>query len=168
MDGNARRLPGETDKFDRRRCHARLKSLANTLGVRKRHGPVAHVLPNQVVRKHELTRVRIRRRLNGFSPCILRAYIVARARKGSSIPDVTVPMLERAPRRLRDLVRLIDKQKRKPVYSDFEDLLGGENLILLPPFADAANDSSSGRTPSRCCARTRATSQSRSCVETSH
>jgi type I restriction enzyme R subunit len=54
--------------------------------------------------------------------------------------DVTIPMLERARRRLRDLVRLIDKQKRKPVYTDFEDLLGGENVVVLPPFADAAND----------------------------
>src|SRR5581483_9495364 len=54
--------------------------------------------------------------------------------------DVTVPMLERARRRLRDLVRLIDKQKRKPVYTDFEDLLGGENVNVPPPFADAASD----------------------------
>jgi type I restriction enzyme, R subunit len=39
----------------------------------------------------------------------------------------------RARRRLRDPVRLIDKQKRKPVFTDFEDLLGGENVIVLPP-----------------------------------
>jgi type I site-specific restriction endonuclease len=46
----------------------------------------------------------------------------------------------RARRRLRDLVRLIDKQKRKPAFTDFEDLLGGENVIVLPPLADATND----------------------------
>ena len=39
--------------------------------------------------------------------------------------DVTVPMLEGVRRRLRDLVKLIEKQKRKPVYTDFEDEMGG-------------------------------------------
>ena len=40
--------------------------------------------------------------------------------------DVTVPMLEAMRRRLRDLVKLIEKQKRKPIYTDFEDEMGGE------------------------------------------
>ena len=40
--------------------------------------------------------------------------------------DVTVPMLEVMRRRLRRLVQLIDKRQRKPVYTEFEDLLGGE------------------------------------------
>jgi type I restriction enzyme R subunit len=48
--------------------------------------------------------------------------------------DVTVPMLEAMRRRLRDLVRLIDKRQRKPVYSDFEDVMGGEIDFTLPGF----------------------------------
>jgi type I restriction enzyme R subunit len=49
--------------------------------------------------------------------------------------DVTVPMLESMRRRLRGLVQLIDKRQRKPVYTDFEDLLGGETAFTLPGFA---------------------------------
>ncbi len=45
--------------------------------------------------------------------------------------DVTAPMLETVRRRLRDLVKLIEKQKRKPIYSDFEDLLGAEETFEL-------------------------------------
>lgn len=48
--------------------------------------------------------------------------------------DVTVPMLEVIRRRLRDLVQFIEKQKRKPVYTDFEDLLGDEVEIELETF----------------------------------
>jgi type I restriction enzyme, R subunit len=49
--------------------------------------------------------------------------------------DVTVPMLEAMRRRLRGLVQLIDKRQRKPVYTDFEDLMGGETGFALPDFA---------------------------------
>ena len=49
--------------------------------------------------------------------------------------DVTVPMLEIMRRRLRSLVQLIDKQQRKPVYTDFEDLMGGEFDVELPGFS---------------------------------
>jgi len=35
--------------------------------------------------------------------------------------DVTTPMLEIVRRRLRALVKLIEKQQRKPIYTDFED-----------------------------------------------
>ena len=49
--------------------------------------------------------------------------------------DVTVPMLEVMRRRLRGLVQLIDKRQRKPVYTDFEDLMGGEIDVELPGFA---------------------------------
>ncbi|HEU0300264.1 MAG TPA: DEAD/DEAH box helicase family protein [Longimicrobium sp.] len=45
---------------------------------------------------------------------------------------VTLPMLERVRRRLRDLVRLIDRQRRRPVYTDFEDELGDERRVELP------------------------------------
>ena len=46
--------------------------------------------------------------------------------------DVTVPMLEVMRRRLRSLVQLIDKRQRKSVYTDFEDLMGGEIDVELP------------------------------------
>lgn len=49
--------------------------------------------------------------------------------------DVTVPMLEVIRRRLRDLVQFIEKQKRKPVYTDFEDLLGDETEVEFVSFA---------------------------------
>jgi type I restriction enzyme R subunit len=48
--------------------------------------------------------------------------------------DVTVPMLEVMRRRLRGLVQLIDKRQRKLVYTDFEDLRGGETAFTLPGF----------------------------------
>ena len=48
--------------------------------------------------------------------------------------DVTVPMLEVARKRLRALVKLIEKQKRKPIYTDFEDEMGDETGIELPGF----------------------------------
>jgi type I restriction enzyme R subunit len=44
-------------------------------------------------------------------------------------------MLEVMRRRLRGLVQLIDKRQRKPVYTDFEDLMGGETGFTLPGFA---------------------------------
>src|SRR5258705_4837084 len=53
--------------------------------------------------------------------------------------DVTVPMLEVLRRRLRDLVKLIEKQKRKPIYTDFEDQMGGETAVELPGFAEGTN-----------------------------
>jgi type I restriction enzyme R subunit len=46
--------------------------------------------------------------------------------------DVTVPMLEIVRRRLRALIQLIDKRKRQPVYTDFEDLMGSEIAVALP------------------------------------
>lgn len=46
--------------------------------------------------------------------------------------DVTVPMLEIVRKRLRALVKLIEKTKRKVVYTNFEDELGAETLITLP------------------------------------
>ena len=48
--------------------------------------------------------------------------------------DVTVPMLETVRRRIRNLVQLIDKRKRKPIYSDFEDQMGAETDFRLPGF----------------------------------
>jgi len=48
--------------------------------------------------------------------------------------DVTLPMLEIMRRRLRRLVRLIDKRRRRPVYTDFEDSLGSETEFSLAGF----------------------------------
>lgn len=45
--------------------------------------------------------------------------------------DVTTAMLEDARKRLRLLVRLIEKKKRKVIYTDFEDELGTEAEIDL-------------------------------------
>jgi type I restriction enzyme R subunit len=46
--------------------------------------------------------------------------------------DVTVAMLERVRLRLRDLVKLIEKGKREPIYTDFEDEHGvGTDVALL-------------------------------------
>ena len=53
--------------------------------------------------------------------------------------DVTIPMLERVRRRLRDLIKFIEKQQRKPIYTDFEDVIGEGTDIDLPGFADGAN-----------------------------
>lgn len=38
--------------------------------------------------------------------------------------DITLPMLEEVRKKLRDLVKFIDKKQRKLIYSDFEDELG--------------------------------------------
>ncbi len=53
--------------------------------------------------------------------------------------DVTVPMLEGMRRRLRDLIKLIEKQKRKPIYTDFEDEMGGETPVVLPGFGQGTD-----------------------------
>lgn len=49
--------------------------------------------------------------------------------------DVTVPMLDQARKRLRLLVKLIEKQVRKPIYTDFEDQMGPESVFELPGFS---------------------------------
>ena len=48
--------------------------------------------------------------------------------------DVTLTMLESMRRRLRDLVKLIDKRQRKPVYTDFEDDIGAGVAVDIPGF----------------------------------
>jgi type I restriction enzyme R subunit len=49
--------------------------------------------------------------------------------------NVTVPMLELVRRRLRDLAKLIEKQKRRVVFADFEDEMGPEARVDLPGLA---------------------------------
>ncbi|MBD2472389.1 DEAD/DEAH box helicase family protein, partial [Nostoc sp. FACHB-145] len=53
--------------------------------------------------------------------------------------DVTVPMLEVLRKRLRGLVKLIEKQKRKPIYTNFEDAIGDEVTVELPGFTSSDN-----------------------------
>lgn len=53
--------------------------------------------------------------------------------------DVTVPMLESARRKLRNLVQLIEKRRRNPIYSDFEDEIGGEKGYALPGLGPVAD-----------------------------
>jgi type I restriction enzyme R subunit len=48
-------------------------------------------------------------------------------------------MLEGMRRRLRDLIKLIEKQKRKPIYTDFEDEMGGETAVELPGFGQGTD-----------------------------
>jgi type I restriction enzyme, R subunit len=48
--------------------------------------------------------------------------------------DVTVTLLERARKRLRNLVGSIDKAQRQPIYTDFIDELGTETRFDLPGF----------------------------------
>ncbi len=53
--------------------------------------------------------------------------------------DVTLPMLERARRRVRSLVRLLEKRKRAIVYTDFTDELGSvEEFGFAGVTADGA------------------------------
>ncbi len=47
---------------------------------------------------------------------------------------VTVAMLDQARKNLRLLVKFIEKQQRKPIYTDFEDELGAETTFELPGF----------------------------------
>jgi type I restriction enzyme, R subunit len=51
--------------------------------------------------------------------------------------DVTIPMLESARKRLRSLIRLIEKTQRTPIYTDFVDELGQETLIELPELGNS-------------------------------
>jgi type I restriction enzyme R subunit len=48
--------------------------------------------------------------------------------------NVTAALLESVRRKLRLLVKLIDKQQRKPLYTNFEDELGTEATVELPMF----------------------------------
>jgi len=50
--------------------------------------------------------------------------------------DVTLGMMENARKRLRLLVKLIEKSKKKVVYTDFIDELGTETTIQLPEVAN--------------------------------
>jgi type I restriction enzyme R subunit len=51
--------------------------------------------------------------------------------------DVTLPMLERVRRRLRNLVHLIDRSQKKIVYTDFEDIIDGGTEIFMSGLGSA-------------------------------
>ncbi len=51
--------------------------------------------------------------------------------------DVTTPILENVRKKLRALVKLIERAKRQPVYSDFTDEIGVEQETELPGFGKA-------------------------------
>ncbi len=53
--------------------------------------------------------------------------------------DVTLPMLEVVRQRLRELVKFIEKQKRQPIYTDFEDVIGDEEIVDLPGVIGSDN-----------------------------
>ncbi len=73
--------------------------------------------------------------------------IPAIARHGALIEEVltdgwwkglTVPIVERARLRLRDVVHLIDQTSRKILYTNFEDEIGTATGVVLSPTADFA------------------------------
>ena len=49
--------------------------------------------------------------------------------------DVTAPILENVRKKLRSLVKLIDKAGRVVVYTDFEDVIGDEASVDMPGFS---------------------------------
>lgn len=53
--------------------------------------------------------------------------------------DVTLPMLEVLRKRLRSLFKLIEKTKRQPIYTDFEDVMGDEIAVELPGVTSSDN-----------------------------
>ncbi|WP_018332630.1 DEAD/DEAH box helicase family protein [Actinomycetospora chiangmaiensis] len=53
--------------------------------------------------------------------------------------DVTLPMLEQVRVKVRGLVRLVDKIRRDPVYSDFTDELGQSVEVSLPGTTPGTN-----------------------------
>ncbi len=53
--------------------------------------------------------------------------------------DVTLPMLEEARRKLRGLVRFIEKTRRNPLYTDFADTLGDSVEVDLPGVTPGTN-----------------------------
>jgi type I restriction enzyme R subunit len=54
--------------------------------------------------------------------------------------DVTAPILENVRRKLRALIKFIEKGERKTVYTNFTDVIGDETLIALPGFGDPSLD----------------------------
>lgn len=53
--------------------------------------------------------------------------------------DVTLPMLELARRRLRGLLKFLEKTKKATVYTDFEDVLSEATFVDLPGITPGTN-----------------------------
>ena len=53
--------------------------------------------------------------------------------------DITTPILEDVRKRLRSLVKFVEKTARRNIYTDFLDLMGQEREIDLPGF-DSGHD----------------------------
>jgi type I restriction enzyme, R subunit len=53
--------------------------------------------------------------------------------------SVTLPELEQVRLRLRALVKFIDKTRREPIYSNFEDVMRGTELIVLPGVSNGVD-----------------------------
>jgi type I restriction enzyme R subunit len=53
--------------------------------------------------------------------------------------DVTTPLLDNVRRKLRALIKLIEKTGRKPIYTNFEDVMGESSEIAFPIFEGAGN-----------------------------
>ena len=53
--------------------------------------------------------------------------------------DVTIVMLEAARKKLRALVKLIEKSKKNIVFTDFDDELGESTTVVLPGIATGMN-----------------------------
>jgi len=77
---------------------------------------------------------------------------------------VTPTMLEGARRRVRGLVRLLERRKRAIVYTDFTDELGGVDEIALGEWLVGSDFERFREKARSSCASTRITSRSRSCV----
>jgi type I restriction enzyme R subunit len=73
-------------------------------------------------------------------PAIKAEMVLIQAISGDEWWDgVTIAMLETARRRLRALVKLIEKSKKKVVYTDFEDELRDGTTIALPGVGTGMN-----------------------------
>lgn len=92
-----------------------------------------------------LTAERLRRQVQEIAGALLaqtsipaiaeRQVLLAEVAEDEWWIDVTLPMLEHARRRIRGLVRFIEKSKRAIVYTNVEDELGDGSIVDLPGVA---------------------------------
>lgn len=97
----------------------------------------------------ELTADRLRRQVQQIASSLLdQASIPAIAQQQALLQevsenewwvDVTLPMLDLARRRIRGLVRFIEKAKRGIVYTNFADEIGDGTIVELPGVAVGTN-----------------------------
>ena len=80
--------------------------------------------------------------------------------------DVTLPLLELARRRIRGLVRFVEKSRRTIVYSDFADELGEGTVVDLPGVTPGTNWERFRAKPAPTSATTRTTWRCSGCAAT--